>query len=181
MYDSPRSIEINENESEWNNGSWNTNLSSRHPGQDLCHPVPSNQVMLETERRPNIKAPLTPDNANLMKGITFQCSPSQFASCWQILPGEKTIIFHGTTKEPTRNECHSYFESRRFYIVASGFVDGGMMKIYAVAQRMGAQCLCKLIFDPNKQILHLKVKADDPSLVPIFVDYLQPRALFGGD
>lgn len=61
------------------------------------------------------------------------CSPDEFQRAWYHIPKGISVLYH-IENQISLFDFHNYFQSKRFYVVASGVV-GEQTKLYLVAQR----------------------------------------------
>lgn len=61
------------------------------------------------------------------------CSPYEFQTAWHHLPKGISVLYQ-IENQISLFDFHNYFQSKRFYVVASGII-GEQAKLYLVAQR----------------------------------------------
>ena len=125
--------------------------------------------------------PLTPESdltESFDLDMSVTCNPEDFSAAWKCLP-EGTRISCTTEKTPLMTECHDHFESHRFFVIASGVVSDGTIKLFLVAQSEGKRCLGEVTFDPIGRELYMHIKAENAGMIPSFVQRLYLWLLFG--
>ena len=112
--------------------------------------------------------------------MAVECSPEEFYQEWSSLPpNDATILACKTDKIPLMKECHDHLESNRFFVIASGVIGEGIMKLFAIAQHEGTRCLMEIEFNPSTTQLVIQFRAHDTTHVPYFIRCLRLRYLFG--
>ena len=110
--------------------------------------------------------------------LSVACEPEEFSHQWGSLPVglEFQCI---TEKLPLMREFHKHLEYHRIFIIASGVVGEGIMKLFLIAQLEGSRCLMEWEFDPSNSELTILFKANKEANIPFFLQCLQLNLLFG--
>jgi hypothetical protein len=120
-------------------------------------------------------------NNQLALDINIQCTPAQFEQQWKLLLPSKSIQINKINKIPALEECCDYFAAKRIMCVASGGTHALTYRIFIIAQKDMIRFLGELTVDIEKQQLKVKIKSNEISMIPQFVQCLQLQELFGID
>lgn len=106
------------------------------------------------------------------------CEPNVFSNEWDSLPQSFQITYI-TQHLPLMRELHEHMEYNRVFIIASGVVGDGIMKLFLIAQCQGSKCLMEMEFDPSNNKLFLQLKAHEKHKISYFLECLKLQQLFG--
>lgn len=144
------------------------------PNPDDCHPNDHNCQNVSVFGTRMVSA--SQYSAGIVLDKAVLCDPKIFAHHWRELKGERYEYEHFRSI-PSLKQCHDYFESRCFFVVASGHVRQ-MVKFYLIARSMNVICLCEVVITIPHQKSYLEMKSNDWTLIPSFKDILAPNNLF---
>lgn len=146
------------------------NTSFRHSN----HPYQQNP-MSRLPSSTTLKHPMIELDSNV------QCTPAQFEEQWKLLLLSSDSSFDNIKvgKMPQIEECSNYFTKRRVYTVASG-MNGKTCTIFLIGQEASSivKFLVQMSINTKNGRLSLKVKSNDPTAVPSFLQVLQLNELF---
>ena len=129
---------------------------------------------------------------NLELSTTVTCTPRQFQSEWRDLQ-KGTLLSETINNIPTLSDCHKHFQSRHFFVVASGSSGGGYStKMFVIAQRQSgrqrkgrntflSRCLAEILFDSGTYEMNAEVRCTNPNDTRFFVSALGLNNLFGSE
>ena len=110
--------------------------------------------------------------------LSVACGPEEFSQEWDSL----SLGYHlkqNVEKLPLLKELHDHFEQNRIFIIASGVIGEGIMKLFLIAQHEGSRCLMELEFDPSNKNLAILFKAHNHEKIRFFQECLQLSIIFG--
>ena len=108
-----------------------------------------------------------------------QCTPQEFSEEWTALPNTGLGFSCLTQHSPLLMEVVAHLKERGFFVIASGVVDEGTMKLYVLGQAQGVRCLLEVGFIFGEQRLSIMLRCREEGEVNVFVKCLNLKKLFG--
>ena len=105
-----------------------------------------------------------------------QYDPEDFSKRWKTLKKSIRFEYHVSTAL-SMEQCHSYFVSKRFHVVASGITRDLEMKFFLVAKKKGEICLSQVTIDLSTMKATLYLKSQDHSDLFLFTDAISMKKL----
>lgn len=160
---------------------------------DLQHNISTSQSLFESRisaaSTPSFPSPmLSPAAASVHLDDAPYCSSREFKSQWANLARGTLVSCKMEKTAPSLSDCHKHFQSRRFYVMASGVVGSETTKLFLLAQRRTTQtsnrsthsspkglvtrCLCEIAFDSIRNQMTAEVRCEDKRQIPFFVSAL---------
>ena len=139
---------------------------------DLSNNVPTSQSVFEKRLASASANKKVEDDLQSMDSLDIftSCNPDEYNYLWNNLSAG-LVANSEFTSDFSIAELRHYFESRRFYIIASGLSDDKIV-IFLLAQRKGIRCLVKISIDMKKYNILQKLKSENPKLNHSFLKSL---------
>ncbi len=139
---------------------------------DLSYDVPTSQSVFEKRLASASADEKVEDDLQSMDSLDIfaSCNPDEYNHLWNDLSAglcAKSEFTSGFSIE----ELRLYFESRRFYTIASGLSNNNIV-IFLLGQRRGVRCLVKISIDMKKYNIFQELKSENPELNHFFLKSL---------